>query len=41
MHSGSQSRSAVLQWVVVLVVGVLFVTLVLGLGLISRLFDGQ
>ncbi len=41
MHSGSQSRSAVLQWVVVLVVGVLVVTLVLGLGLISRLNDGQ
>jgi hypothetical protein len=31
----------VLQWVVVLVVGVLVVTLVLGLSLISRLNDGQ
>ena len=41
MHSRSESRSAVLQWVVVLVVGVLVVTLVLGLGLISRLNDGQ
>jgi uncharacterized protein YidB (DUF937 family)/multisubunit Na+/H+ antiporter MnhB subunit len=41
MRSRSDSRSAVLQWVVVLVVGVLVVTLVLGLGLISRLDDGQ
>jgi hypothetical protein len=37
----SDSRTGVLQWVVVLVVGVLVVTLVLGLGLISRLSDGQ
>ncbi|MEA2361878.1 MAG: hypothetical protein QOD71_1023, partial [Thermoleophilaceae bacterium] len=35
------SRSGVLQWVVVLVVGVLVVTVVLGLNLISRLNDGQ
>ena len=41
MRSRSDSRSAVLQWVVVLVVGVLVVTLVLGLGLVSRLDDGQ
>jgi hypothetical protein len=41
MHSRSENRSGVLQWVVVLVVGVLVVTLVLGLGLISRLSDGQ
>ena len=41
MQTRSESRSGVLQWVVVLVVGVLVVTLVLGLGLISRLNDGQ
>ena len=41
MQSRGDSRSAILQWVVVLVVGVLVVTLVLGLGLISRLDDGQ
>ena len=35
------SRSGVLQWVVVLVVGVLVVTVVLGLNLIPRLSDGQ
>jgi hypothetical protein len=35
------SRSGVLQWVVVLVVGVLVVTVVLGLNLIPRLNDGQ
>jgi len=35
------SRSAVLQWVVVLVVGVLVVTIVLGLNLIPRLNAGQ
>src|SRR3989337_594537 len=37
----SGSRSGVLQWVVVLVVGVLVVTVVLGLSLIPRLNDGQ
>ena len=41
MRSRSGSRAGVLEWVVVLVVGVLVVTLVLGLGLISRLDDGQ
>ena len=41
MRNRSESRSGVLQWVVVLVVGVLVVTVVLGLGLISRLDDGQ
>jgi hypothetical protein len=41
MQGRSESRSGVLQWVVVLVVGVLVVTLVLGLGLVSRLDDGQ
>jgi hypothetical protein len=41
MRGKSGSRSAVLQWVVVLVVGVLVVTLVLGLHLIPRLNDGQ
>jgi hypothetical protein len=41
MRSRSESRTGVLEWVVVLVVGVLVVTLVLGLGLISRLDDGQ
>lgn len=41
MQGKSGSRSGVLQWVVVLVVGVLVVTVVLGLNLISRLNDGQ
>jgi len=41
MQGQSGSRSGVLQWVVVLVVGVLVVTVVLGLNLIPRLNDGQ
>jgi hypothetical protein len=41
MQGDSGSRSGVLQWVVVLVVGVLVVTVVLGLNLIPRLNDGQ
>ena len=41
MQGKSGSRSGVLQWVVVLVVGVLVVTVVLGLNLIPRLSDGQ
>ena len=41
MQAKSGSRSGVLQWVVVLVVGVLVVTVVLGLNLIPRLNDGQ
>jgi hypothetical protein len=41
MQAKGGSRSGVLQWVVVLVVGVLVVTVVLGLGLIPRLNDGQ
>jgi hypothetical protein len=41
MQGQSGSRSGVLQWVVVLVVGLLVVTVVLGLNLISRLNDGQ
>ena len=41
MNGKSGSRSGVLQWVVVLVVGVLVVTVVLGLNLIPRLSDGQ
>ena len=41
MRNRSESRSGVLQWIVVLVVGVLVVTVVLGLNLISRLDDGQ
>ncbi len=41
MRDTGESRSVVLQWVVVMVVGVVVVTLVLGLGLISRLDDGQ
>ena len=41
MQDKSGSRSGVLQWVVVLVVGVLVVTVVLGLSLIPRLNDGQ
>ena len=41
MQGKSGSRSAILQWVVVFVVGVLVVTVVLGLNLIPRLNDGQ
>ncbi len=41
MNGKRGSRSGVLQWVVVLVVGVLVVTVVLGLNLIPRLNDGQ
>jgi hypothetical protein len=41
MQAKGGSRSGVLQWVVVLVVGVLVVTVVLGLSLIPRLNDGQ
>src|SRR5438128_1143817 len=41
MQGKSGSRSGVLQWVVVLVVGVLVATVVLGLSLIPRLNDGQ
>ena len=41
MLAKSGRRSGVLQWVVVLVVGVLVVTVVLGLNLIPRLNDGQ
>jgi hypothetical protein len=41
MQGKSGSRSAVLQWVVVLVVGVFVVAVVLGLNLIPRLNDGQ
>jgi hypothetical protein len=41
MQGTSGSRPGVLQWVVVLVVGVLVVTVVLGLNLIPRLNDGQ
>ncbi len=41
MQGNTGSRSGVLQWVVVLVVGVLVVTVVLGLSLIPRLSDGQ
>lgn len=41
MSARNPSRSGTLQWVVVLVVGVLVVAIVLGLGLISRLGDGQ
>ena len=41
MQGKSGSRSGVLQWVVVLVVGVLVVAVVLGLNLIPRLNDGQ
>ena len=41
MQAKIGSRSGVLQWVVVLVVGVLVVTVVLGLNLIPRLNDGQ
>jgi len=41
MQGKSGSRSGVLQWVVVLVVGVVVVAVVLGLNLIPRLSDGQ
>ena len=41
MQGKSGSRPGLLQWVVVLVVGVVVVTLVLGLDLIPRLNDGQ
>jgi hypothetical protein len=41
MQGKSGSRSGVLQWVIVLVVGVLVVTVVLGLNLIPRLNAGQ
>ena len=41
MQGKSGSRSGVLQWIVVLVVGVVVVTVVLGLNLIPRLTDGQ
>ena len=41
MEAESRTRSGVLQWVVVLVVGVFVVTVVLGLNLIPRLSDGQ
>jgi hypothetical protein len=41
MQGTGGSRSGVLQWVIVLVVGVLVVTVVLGLNLIPRLNDGQ
>ena len=41
MPGSSRSRSGVLQWVVVLGVGVLVVTVVLGLNLIPRLNAGQ
>jgi hypothetical protein len=41
MPARNTSRGPVLQWVVVLVVGIVVVTLVLGLNLISRLNAGQ
>ncbi|MEA2198881.1 MAG: hypothetical protein QOJ25_2932 [Solirubrobacteraceae bacterium] len=41
MPARHTSRGPVLQWVVVLVVGIIVVTLVLGLNLISRLNAGQ
>ena len=41
MQGVSRSRSGILQWVVVLVVGILVVTVVLGLNLIPRLNGGQ
>jgi hypothetical protein len=41
MPSARGNRSAVLQWVIVLGVGALVVTVVLGLNLIPRLNDGQ
>jgi hypothetical protein len=41
MPTRNLSRGPVLQWVVVLVVGIVVVALVLGLNLITRLSDGQ
>ena len=41
MPARHTSRGPVLQWVVVLVVGIVVVTLVLGLNLISRLNAGH
>ena len=41
MPARNTSRGPVLQWVVVLVVGIMVVTLVLGLNLITRLSAGQ
>jgi hypothetical protein len=41
MPARNTSRGPVLQWVIVLVVGIVVVTLVLGLNLITRLSDGQ
>ena len=41
MPARNTSRGPVLQWVVVLVVGIVVVALVLGLNLITRLGDGQ
>jgi hypothetical protein len=41
MRDRIETRTGVLQWVVVLVVGVIVVAIVLGLNLISRLDDGQ
>lgn len=41
MSEGSENRSAVLQWVIVLGVGALVVTVVLALNLIPRLDGGQ
>jgi hypothetical protein len=41
VQAKSASRSGLLQWVVVLVVGIVVVTIVLGLNLIPRLNDGQ
>jgi hypothetical protein len=40
-RAAGESRSAVLQWVIVLGVGVLVLAVILGLNLISRLDDGQ
>jgi len=41
MPARNTSRGPILQWVVVLVVGIIVVVLVLGLNLIARLGDGQ
>src|ERR1700690_1847673 len=41
MQGQSGSRSGTLQWVVVMVVGILVVAVVLGLNLLPRLSDGQ
>ena len=41
VSKAGSNRSVTLQWVIVLVVGVLVVTVVLGLNLMSRLSDGQ